>query len=384
MDSTLPATVIPSARSRARSRRDAGRHGTFLVTTLGLVLAANVAAAGTIHVRGSGSDTAACGTDASPCRTISRAVDVAAPGDRIVVGPGVYGDVDADGDFVSAGDEPASVAGCDCLVHVDKSVTIVSSSGAGATLLRGAIDGMHAIAIDAPDVVLGKRNGGFSVIGDEEHDGLGIRVSAAATGARIEGNALGRLESGIEVAADGVRVIGNRVSDVTGNGIQVEGEAIAVVANVVQQTGSYAAPASGIRVVASGPSANRVERNLVVGNLGVGISVEVAGAGFAPPTIGGNLVTGNALSGIRLLSATKDGTFVVTGNAIHGNDAVRGTNCGITSLMNGPLVDATGNWWGRSAGPGGDPADGVCSAGSAPDVGAPAAEEPEIVAQPLR
>jgi hypothetical protein len=127
-----------------------------------------------------------------------------------------------------------------------------------------------------------------------------------------------------------------------------------------------------------------VERNLVAGNLGAGISVEVAESGFAAPTIGGNLVAGNALSGIRLLSATTDGTFVVTGNAIHGNDAVRGTNCGITSLMHGPLVDATGNWWGSPAGPGADPADGVCSAGAAPDVGAPAAEEPAIVAPPLR
>jgi hypothetical protein len=127
-----------------------------------------------------------------------------------------------------------------------------------------------------------------------------------------------------------------------------------------------------------------VERNLVAGNLGVGISVEVADASFAAPTIGGNLVTGNALTGIRLTSATEDGTFVVTGNAIHGNDAIRGTNCGLTSMMQGPLVDATGNWWGSPAGPGADPADRVCSAGSSPETGDPAGEEPEIVAPPLR
>ena len=59
------------------------------------------AGAATVYVANTGSDGAACGTVSSPCRTINQGVVVASNGDRVVVQPGVYGDVDGDGFFIS-------------------------------------------------------------------------------------------------------------------------------------------------------------------------------------------------------------------------------------------------------------------------------------------
>jgi hypothetical protein len=53
--------------------------------------------AATLLVAAGGLDADGCGTKAAPCRSITRAVGNAAPGDKIVVGPGRYGDLDADG-----------------------------------------------------------------------------------------------------------------------------------------------------------------------------------------------------------------------------------------------------------------------------------------------
>ena len=59
-------------------------------------LAVDVAAA-TLYARTNGTDTAGCGSSSHPCRTISAAVRAAADGDRIVVGPGRYGDLNGNG-----------------------------------------------------------------------------------------------------------------------------------------------------------------------------------------------------------------------------------------------------------------------------------------------
>ena len=53
--------------------------------------ASGFAAGNTLYVKMSGDDSAAC-TAAAPCRTIRHAVEVAAPGDTIAVGPGLYGE----------------------------------------------------------------------------------------------------------------------------------------------------------------------------------------------------------------------------------------------------------------------------------------------------
>lgn len=372
----MTGTSARTSRTMRRAR---------VLTLLLLGFGASSAAAETVYVANSGSDGPGCGIQTSPCRTISQAIDVAANGDVISVGPGVYGDVDGDGEFTTPGDEPASFDGCNCVVRVDKSVRIVSQQGAGATVLRGALSGLFAVAIDAPGVVIGKKKEGFSVIGDAQHDGHGIWVGQTSTGTKVEGNLFSRLETALYVSGNAAKINANRITQAFGQAIRAEGAGIVITGNVVEQTGSYGAQDAAIHVAGSRGAGNRVERNLVIGNLGMGIFAdngEDASAG--DPIVRSNLVVGNALTGIKVVLAANAGTVTVTGNSIYANDEVRGTNCGLTTLVAGPEIDATGNYWGAPGGPGANPADDVCSAGTPPDVSNPAPTEARIVAPAMR
>src|SRR5262245_19615832 len=51
------------------------------------------ARAGTLYVGNNGEDLPGCGSSADPCRSIGAAIRAASDGDRIVVGPGRYGDL---------------------------------------------------------------------------------------------------------------------------------------------------------------------------------------------------------------------------------------------------------------------------------------------------
>ena len=348
---------------------------TIFAALLSLVaLAGTPATAATVYVGNDGSDAAGCGTIDGPCRTISQGVRVAAAGDRLVVRPGVYGDVDGDGEFVSPGDEPAQLDdGCRCLVAIDKSLTVVSEAGAGATVLRGAVDGMFAVVIDAPNVTLGRKKHGFAMIGDLQHDGLGVRVNAGAPGARIEGNLFSRLDQGLFVAGDGTRIVGNRIAEVFRQGIHAEGSGMTIAANVLEQVGTPGENSSALHVVGRGAAGHLIERNLVVGNLGIGIYVDdgAGNASTSPHVVSDNLVVCNRAAGIKVVLAARSGGARINGNSLYANDGESG-NCGLMTLSAGPAIDATNNWWGSPAGPGADPSDDVCSVGTAPDTGAAA------------
>lgn len=373
------ADVAPGSTRRAEPRRTRLRmRGALAVLILGI--AAPQARAEVQYVANTGSDSGACGAAEAPCRTISRAIERAAPGDRIVVLPGVYGDVDGDGEFISPGDEPARYdTGCRCLIDVDKPLTIVSRRGAGATVLRGAVDGLFAVRVSAPGVVLGRKKKGFSVVGDAQHDGYGVFVTSEATGASIEGNSFSRLEAALFVAGSGSLVRGNRISQTWGRGIHVEGESVRVIGNVVEQTGTLGDRDAGIYATGAGPGGHTIRRNVVVGNMGLAIYLDgfAAQAGMQPHVVAENLVVGNALAGIKVVLGSGGGNAHVTGNTIYGNDPQ--SNCGLMTLSAGPAPVATGNYWGGPGGPGGDPKDAVCSLGTPPDLSAPAARDSLVV-----
>ena len=68
---------------------------------------AAAAAAGnrTLWVTNDGKDSGACGSRASPCRSISQAMENAVDGDTIWVGAGRYGHISGDPNFAGPGDD---------------------------------------------------------------------------------------------------------------------------------------------------------------------------------------------------------------------------------------------------------------------------------------
>src|SRR5882757_7125751 len=108
------------------------------------------AASPIVYVANNGVDSANCGTQSMPCRSITRGMARAPSGSIIVVGPGRYGDLNGDGKFDSPGEERPQKASIpsgggwpleiSCVVCILKPVHLVSSYGAESTL----IDAGHA------------------------------------------------------------------------------------------------------------------------------------------------------------------------------------------------------------------------------------------------
>ena len=125
----------------------------------------------------------------APCRSISeRDFSNAAAGDRIIVGAGRYGDLDRDGIFGEPGEEAAEVGfGCQCMIKLDKGLELLSSDGAGVTVLDA---GGAAISImrPAPSVVLGAAKG-FTLTGGATNTCFfaGVHVESPG-GVHVEGN----------------------------------------------------------------------------------------------------------------------------------------------------------------------------------------------------
>lgn len=74
----------------------------LLLTCAALALTAlflNDGQAATLWTMASGADSASCGSNASPCRSISQTIANAQDGDTIYVGPGRYGNVNGDSTF---------------------------------------------------------------------------------------------------------------------------------------------------------------------------------------------------------------------------------------------------------------------------------------------
>ena len=109
----------------------------LLLAGAGLLCGAVAQADGrNFYVSSAGKDSSTCGAASAPCRSLGKALENATSGDQLVVGPGRYGDLNGNGSFADPGDEqPDFVRGC--MICVDKSIRVVSKSGARATFLDG-------------------------------------------------------------------------------------------------------------------------------------------------------------------------------------------------------------------------------------------------------
>jgi hypothetical protein len=155
--------------------REFGWRGMMPLAVALILYAGTPAAAATLRVAAYGSDSGACGSN-FPCRSISQAIENAASGDTIYVGPGHYGDVSGNGDFAGPGDEhPDPNAGLlngvpkpGCVVCIPKPLHIYSSQGAATTIIANHPQSPYGstVMISSPGVDFGAAGAGFTLIGN--------------------------------------------------------------------------------------------------------------------------------------------------------------------------------------------------------------------------
>jgi hypothetical protein len=352
-----------------------------------LLLASVPAVARTVVVAVNGVDSFDCGTKQTPCRSVRRGIELTGQGDTVVVGPGRYGDLARDGNFTSPGDEAAEIdTGCDCMIHVDKRLTIVSRDGAGATVLDAGGASIDVVALDVAGTVFGQKGKGFTLTG-----GGGSGLHADVGTVTIAGNvAVANARDGLSVSGDHLTVADNRLIANGGFGGEFSGSNDSMILrNVATDNGDTGLNAD---------NHNTLVANFAARNGSIGIVVQ------SQNTLAGNVAVDNVTTGFRF----DDGNFV-TGCLAHGNQngfelegqnntvtkssvianngvgiIVRAAgntvsktnlfgnaggavnvpnanfNCG--TLATGAFVlIATQNFWGVPAGPGDDPADRACN-----------------------
>jgi len=343
-----------------------------------------------------GVDTMACGAKDSPCRSIGRTIENAAIGDTIEVGPGRYGDLDGDGMFDGTGEEAAEIGGgCDCMIHVDRPLTIVSRDGRGATVLDAAFAPVAVVRIDADGVTFGLKGKGFTLTGSSGDHGLICPGSnATVAGNRFVGNGGNGLDA---QAVEGVTTVTDNVAETNGTvGFRLDNSNVKIVQRNVAVpngnkgfslgNGDTALVTDNLAVGNADDGFDLDERTTVKGN----VALANGGTGFDlddDSTMTGNVAQGNR-RGVELGARSvvtknsfvgnrgfgivvRDDGNVVTKNTIFGNDDAGDTtdmlmgtirfNCGMQSLA--ATLDASRNFWGAATGPGDDPADAFCQEG---------------------
>jgi hypothetical protein len=301
----------------------------------------------TLYVANNGLDSPSCGPKASPCRSISQAVNTnAADGDTIIVGPGRYGDLDFNG---TLGNLPGEeTGGFGCVLLLARAVRVLSSDGAAATVIDGrfpATDCNVGIVVDGTE--FGKPGKGFTVT-NTASDSTAIVINASNVA--IRGNQLVPSGTGGQGPGKGIEVAS------TSQAITIENNQLTGFVIAIKALGA------GVTI-----AKNQVSQN----NTGIGASSAVA--------IHGNVITGNA-AGIALSGS---GSAGVIGNSFYGNingiDVSASFAAGVITknnfagsaqcgLHNGnlyfggaPGVLAANNYWGVPTGPGPAPADAAGS-----------------------
>jgi hypothetical protein len=340
-----------------------------LAIALAGTLLSGAAAAAKLRVENHGVDAPGCGTQQAPCRSISQAVANAAEGDAILVGPGFYGDLDGDGSFGEVGEEGPAAATCDCLVLIDKRVSIRSTEGAAATVLVHPSVPLRAFRLTAEGAAVGKRNGGFSIVGE-----LGTGLLLEADGNAAAGNWLVDetvSANGGDASLSDNRLLGGEGILAVGAGARLVRNAVAVAAQgFILGLADAALPRGAPR---------RLERSVAVGNL-IGVFVD---SDVGPTEMERCAALGNSMSGVYV-SVNEDTT--ASRLSLYGNGAGETTspapNCGLAAAI---AVPAPRSFWGAPAGPGADPADAACPVDAGSIEFAPvSAKEIRVKLRPLR
>lgn len=313
-----------------------------LVVVCWLTSAHPLSAAKTLYVANNGVDSGLCGGPGHKCRSISIALAHAANGDTIIVGPGRYGDLNGDGVLGDSPGEELQSEDCGCMVRINKSVTLISTQGAKATMIdaRTVSGDIYNVQIEADNVIFGEAGQGFTVTGTDTSSGfyLGIEVSAG-TGISVAGNQVVGLGASVDSEGNPAITIGMEIDsagviNVQGNQVIawsdgiIGGSGATISDNIVAQ--NRFASNTGTGIVTNGA---KVTQNIVTGNY-YGIALSHGG------TVTGNDVLGNFV-GVY----TQDALGTLEKNNIFGNSV-----CGLQTTAAGLL--AIRNFWGAGTGPG--------------------------------
>lgn len=329
-----------------------------VMVTLSVLSTVSIPAwANELNVANNGVDGPACGAITAPCRSITQAITNASEGDKIVVGPGRYGDLNGDGFFNGPGEEVSGVIGR--MIRIYKPLIVESLDGAGATILSAGNASTDIVWIEANGVTFGGPGNGFTLT-----NALGSGLEDyQASQVRVEDNvAIGNGGNGFSAhGASGIAFVGNTASDNKYNGFFCDNgcNGHTYTRNVVSRNYNEA----GFEVGGNGHTFNLnvasnnlygfvvagndhiFTNNVATSNLLRGF--ELRGSGHQ---IKRNVIVGNQ-TGINIPGAINT---LITQNNIYGNN-----ECGLFNDSTATII-ALRNYWGAATGPGSDPADNVC------------------------
>jgi hypothetical protein len=313
-----------------------------------------------------------CGSLERPCRSISQAIANAVDGSLIEVGPGIYGDIDGDGDASGVGEEALDAFGG--LVTIDKPLVVYSKAGAAQTVIRAPLAFFRAIVLIDPfgvhDVTFGRPNGGFTIVGtgsDRPVGGFAAGVDVRGANITIAGNIVSDTQGGflVDTGAGSIDLLGN-VATRNGFGFAVRRASFGVgrarlEGNIAADNESFGISVGDPGVVMNNlATRNRTGFSFCCGGLTITGNVAVANTQFGIESrvsgeLIGNAVIGNGIAGFRLFSFPGEScSAVVLRSNIFGNGEAA-TGCGLIS--EGCFVVATDNYWGKPNGPGPNPGD---------------------------
>ena len=201
---------------------------------------ASAARATTWYAANNGLDDNPC-TKTAPCRSVTKTMAVAAEGDTIVVGPGLYGDLNRDGIVGNTAGEETS-GNSFAMIDVTKGLSIISSDGAWATVIDANGAATAAVHIEANGTVFGKANKGFTIRNKNAAEFTGLIVwtpgdpQAVPTDVTVQGNVAesnyhGFVLGGTRTLAKGNVAISNE------NGFFIHGTEAVISGNLAQSNG---------------------------------------------------------------------------------------------------------------------------------------------------
>jgi hypothetical protein len=276
------------------------------------------------------------------------ALQHASAGDVIAVGPGIYGDLNQNGVLGEPGEEAGEIGfGCNCVIKIDKAVTIRSTQGAKVTRIDAhsvstgdtLTNGVHIVADDA---IFGAPDHGFQITGASSN-----AVLIEGTHNQVSGNIALGPGSGFWVAAQSNELDSDAALTDAGGFLVTESN------NTVSRSIASGTRGFGFTLargsVRSGPSGVVLSRDVSIGNqqgfniLGSATLTRIAAVG----NLGGGLVLRTAAN------------VTVSNSNIFGNGSTS-AGCGVINQSDASTVTITNSFWGAATGPGTAPADGVC------------------------